>query len=147
MKRERRENNIELPDTEIPNKINEFEGLTITGDTENFEIDNQISNYDITYGLGDELQNQINQKSNQKIKITAKDKADAILSGTFESTLIDSLSPREKNAYDNLIKISKEKVYSHPDILLTEAAGFVQSFPLRKAFPSAKHSFAACLER
>ena len=67
-------NNIEIQDTELPNEIKEFEGLTITGDTENFEITNNVSNLDITYGLGDKLQNQIYQKSNQKIKIIVKDK-------------------------------------------------------------------------
>lgn len=48
-----------------------------------------------------------------------------ILEGSFESTLIKSLPENARAAYKSLIDISVNKVYSHPDILLTEAAGFV----------------------
>lgn len=50
---------------------------------------------------------------------------DSILSGSFESTLIKSLPEDANQAYRALIDISVAKVYSHRDILLTEAAGFV----------------------
>ena len=74
-------NNIKLENIEIPNRIKEFEGLTIIGDTSNIEINENISNFDIKYGLSDKL---INQKSNQKIKITVNDKADANLFLNFD---------------------------------------------------------------
>jgi len=66
-------NNIKLEDVDIPNEIKQFEGLTITGDTSKIEISNQVSSKDITYGLGDILKSQINQKSNQKIQLLIKD--------------------------------------------------------------------------
>lgn len=66
-------NNIKLEDVEMLNEIKHFEGLTITGDTSKIEISDQVSNNDITYGLGDILKNQINQKSNQNSKILIKD--------------------------------------------------------------------------
>ena len=53
------------------------------------------------------------------------DNIESILSGSFESTLIKSLPENAKKAYDALIDISVNKIYSHRDILLTEAAGFV----------------------
>ena len=66
-------NNMKLEDVEIPNEIKEFEGLTITGDTSKIEISDGIQLKDIKYGLGDMLKCQINQKSNQKIKVIIKD--------------------------------------------------------------------------
>ena len=65
-------NNIKIEDVQIPNEIKKFEGLTITGDTSKIEISDQVSNKDITYGLGDILKSQINQKSNQKIQLIIK---------------------------------------------------------------------------
>lgn len=66
-------NNIKLENEEIPNEIKEFEGLTITGDTSKIEITDNVSDYDLEYGLGNELKNQIKTKSNQKIKLLIKD--------------------------------------------------------------------------
>ena len=66
-------NNIKLENEEIPNEIKEFEGLTITGDISKIEITDNVSNYDIEYGLGNELKSQIKTKSNQKIKLLIKD--------------------------------------------------------------------------
>ena len=59
-------NNIEL-DLEFPNKIEEFGGLTISGDTLNFNISDEVSKIPLKYGNG--LENQIFEKGNQNIKI------------------------------------------------------------------------------
>lgn len=59
-------NNIEL-DLEMPKKIEEFGGLTISGDTANFNISNDVSKNPLKYGNG--LENQIFEKGNQNIKI------------------------------------------------------------------------------
>ena len=61
-------NNIEL-DIELPKKIEEFGGLTISGDTSNFKISNDVSKTALIYGNGKELENQIFEKGNQNIKI------------------------------------------------------------------------------
>ena len=61
-------NNIEL-DLELPKKIEEFGGLTISGDTSNFNISDDISNAPLKYGNGKELENQIFEKGNKYIKI------------------------------------------------------------------------------
>ena len=59
-------NNIEL-DIEVPKKIKEFSGLTILGDTSNFNISDEASKIPLKYGKG--LENQIFEKGNQNIKI------------------------------------------------------------------------------
>ena len=61
-------NNIEL-DIELPKKIEEFGGLTISGDTSNFKISNDVSKTALIYGNGKDLENQIFEKGNQNIKI------------------------------------------------------------------------------
>ena len=61
-------NNIEL-DIEMPKKQEEFEGLTIFGDTSNFKISNSTSKQPLIYGNGKELENQIFENANQNIKI------------------------------------------------------------------------------
>ncbi|MBR0427571.1 MAG: SufD family Fe-S cluster assembly protein [Clostridia bacterium] len=61
-------NNIEL-DKEMPKKQEEFEGLTISGDTSNFKISNSTSKKPLIYGNGKELENQIFENANQNIKI------------------------------------------------------------------------------
>ena len=61
-------NNIEL-DLELPKKIEEFNGLTILGDTSNFKISNDVSKTPLIYGNGKDLENQIFEKGNQNIKI------------------------------------------------------------------------------
>ena len=61
-------NNIEL-DLEMPKTQEEFEGLTIFGDTSNFNISNSTSKQSLIYGNGKELENQIFENANQNIKI------------------------------------------------------------------------------
>ena len=61
-------NNIEL-DLEMPKTQEEFEGLTIYGDTSNFNISNSTSKQPLIYGNGKELENQIFENANQNIKI------------------------------------------------------------------------------
>ena len=51
--------------------------------------------------------------------------AEAILKGEFACSLVDSLPEGARKAYDELIDVARKKVYQRPDILLTEAAGFV----------------------
>ena len=61
-------NNIEL-DLELPKKIEEFNGLTILGDTSNFKISNYVSKTPLIYGNCKDLEKQIFEKGNQNIKI------------------------------------------------------------------------------
>jgi dGTPase len=52
-------------------------------------------------------------------------KHDEILSGTFQETLIDVIPPNAREAYQEIKIVEKKQIYTHKNILLTEAAGFV----------------------
>lgn len=60
-------NNIKLENINIPENVQAFENLTITG--ENLEIDNNTSNIKLTYGLSEYFTNQVKEQANQKIKL------------------------------------------------------------------------------
>jgi len=52
------------------------------------------------------------------------DNEEAILEGEFEDTLIKHISERALNAYQNIEKVSIEKIYRSRDVLDIELAGF-----------------------
>lgn len=62
-------NNIEL-NIDMPVKIEDFNSLSITGDTSKFEISNKVSKEPLKYGNGKQLENQVFEKANQNIKIS-----------------------------------------------------------------------------
>ena len=65
-------NNIKLENIEIPENITTFENVTITG--ENPIIENNTSNINLVYGLGEVLTSQVKTQSNQKLKLTIDSK-------------------------------------------------------------------------
>lgn len=69
-------NNIKIEDIEIPKIIEEFSNIDIIKESENVEVNSNVKDSNLTYGLGDYLTNLVNEKSNCKLKfeITAKDK-------------------------------------------------------------------------
>ena len=67
-------NNIKLEDVNIPKKINKFNNVNIIGETSNIGIDENITNYDLTYGLGNILTNQVKTQANKKIKLEINNK-------------------------------------------------------------------------
>jgi Fe-S cluster assembly scaffold protein SufB len=66
-------NNIKLENINIPDNIECFENVTITG--ENLQIENATSDINLVYGLGDFLTKQVRTQSNQKIKIEIDSKS------------------------------------------------------------------------
>ncbi len=64
-------NNIKL-DFEIPKKIEEFNSLTISGDTSNFSISNEVTKTPLKFGNGKELETQIFENANQNINIISE---------------------------------------------------------------------------
>lgn len=52
------------------------------------------------------------------------DNEEAIMAGTFESTLIDSTSPSVRQAYRNCQDISQKKIYHSKDVVDVEIAGY-----------------------
>lgn len=60
-------NNIKLENIDVPENVQPFENMTITG--EKLEIDNNTSNIKLTYGLSEYFTNQVKEQANQKIKL------------------------------------------------------------------------------
>ncbi len=67
-------NNFEIKDVKIPNKIKEFKNVQIINSDSKVSVDDNTSNINLTYGLGNELTNQIIDNSNNKIRIIVDSK-------------------------------------------------------------------------
>ncbi len=67
-------NNIKIESNIIPKKIEPFNNLSIIGENSNIKIEKEFNSYDLVYGLGNLLFNQIKEKTNQKFKITIDNK-------------------------------------------------------------------------
>ena len=66
-------NNIKIEDIKIPEVINKFNNLQIINESEKIEINSDVINSNLTYGLGNELINLVNEKSNCKLKLRIDD--------------------------------------------------------------------------
>jgi len=89
----------------MPNEINEFSNLTITG--ENVKIDNNNnSNINLAYGLGEILTEQVKNQSNQKLKLSIDSKEN-------EETQIELKFDNENaNLVENIEIIANENTKS-----------------------------------
>lgn len=67
-------NNIKLKNINIPENISDFDNIKIYKNSSKINIDENIDDYNLTYGLGDILTNQIKEKSNKKLKLTIDSK-------------------------------------------------------------------------
>lgn len=67
-------NNIKLENVDIPEKIDEFNNLEIVGENSKISIEENTSDFDLAYGLGDILTNQVKCNANKKIKLTIDSK-------------------------------------------------------------------------
>ena len=66
-------NNIKL-DIEKPKRIEDFFGVTITGDIENYSISENVSKSPLKYGVDKEIKEKNIRSGNQDLKIEAKSK-------------------------------------------------------------------------
>lgn len=64
-------NNITIKDVIIPEQIKEFNNISIKNN--NIKIEENLSNINLSYGIGERLIEQIRKKSNKKIKIDVKE--------------------------------------------------------------------------
>ena len=121
-------NEIELKDFEIPKRIKDFNGLTISGDIEKFKISNDVSKKELTYGNGKELEKEIFDNANQKIKI--EDTKSGILNIDFDfseenSNLIDNIeiisNTKSKTTIVIKYESDKENKYYHNGIIRLKA--------------------------
>jgi Fe-S cluster assembly scaffold protein SufB len=78
-------NNLKLESIVIPDKIGCFNSVEIKGnDSDKIKIDENTSNCNLTYGLGEILTNQVTMKANKKIKITIDSKTNKELMLDFK---------------------------------------------------------------
>lgn len=61
-------NNIKLENIEIPENVQEFKNITITGETSKITIDSEVSDYKISYGLNELLTKQVKSNANKKLR-------------------------------------------------------------------------------
>lgn len=67
-------NNIKLEDINIPENINKFDNVNIIGKISKINIDENPSNCNLVYGLGDILINQVKTQSNKILKLEINNK-------------------------------------------------------------------------
>lgn len=99
-------NNVKLDDINIPEKLNPFNNLRIMGDVETSE---NIENTELTYGVGKNLINQVQNNSNKKIRIDINKKIEnaILLNFKFDKenlNLVENIEiALEENSSANII--------------------------------------------
>ena len=77
-------NNVKLEDVEIPKKIEKFNSINIIGQDSKVKIENDVDDYNLTYGLGETLEKQVKNQANQKIKMIIDSKTDKEMQFQFK---------------------------------------------------------------
>lgn len=95
-------NNAKLKDIDIPETIGKFENVSIIGQVTN-DADN---NYNLTYGLSNELEKQIKQDANKNLKIVIEKDINQNVEIDF------NFNKQNLNLVDNIEIISKEDTKS-----------------------------------
>ena len=90
-------NNINIENLEFPEVIDVFENIEVIG---NIDVSNDISDFDLKYGLGDIILEQVKTKANQKLRLDINDnkKDDIELNFNFDSENKDLIDNIEINA-------------------------------------------------
>lgn len=121
-------NNIKLENIKIPENVQTFENVTITG--ENLEVENSTSNINLVYGLGDFFIEQVKKQANQKIKleISTKTTTSPMVEFKFDEENLVLLEDMEIIANENskstiIIKyLSDEKVEAYHNGIIRVSA-------------------------
>ena len=69
-------NNIKLENIDVPEKIEDFENVQITGENSKIKIDEKCSEIKLNYGLNDFFTKQIKKNANQKICLNIDSKTE-----------------------------------------------------------------------
>lgn len=109
-------NNITVENIELPEKIEPFENVSITG----IEYTNNINTTNLTYGLSETLEEQVKESSNQKIKIELKDSENVQIDFKFDK--------QNLNLIENIEIIAKECTKEATVIIKYESAEEIESY-------------------
>lgn len=74
-------NNIKIKDIEIPEIIGEFKNINIKS---NVNIDSNITNYNLKYGIGNELVEQVKNSANSKLRLVIDNKKNSRIEIDYE---------------------------------------------------------------
>lgn len=77
-------NNIKLENIDIPDEIESFDNMEIKVQTPEIKIESNIDEFELAYGLGDILTNQIKEKANKKLKLIIDSKNNEELQINFK---------------------------------------------------------------
>jgi len=77
-------NNIKLDNIKVPSDLGEFKNVNIKNETSKIVISNETKNYNLTYGLGEYFENEVQSKANQNIKIDIDSKVNKIIEIDFD---------------------------------------------------------------
>lgn len=96
-------NNIKLNDIEIPEIIKDFDNVEIIKESSNINIDNNITDFNLTYGLSSALENQVKEKANQKLNIVIDSKVNEnlVIDFNFDEDNINLIDNIQINAKEN----------------------------------------------
>lgn len=70
-------NNIELEAVEIPKNVHEFNNVQITNNGSNLAINENVNDFNLVYGLHDDLTNLVKNKANKQIKLQINENEDS----------------------------------------------------------------------
>lgn len=67
-------NDIKLENIEVPENVQEFKNITITGENPKINVNNKTSNIKLVYGLSEFFTKQVKEQANQKLRLTIDSK-------------------------------------------------------------------------
>lgn len=122
-------NNIKLENIEIPERVEEFKNIQIKSNQ--VAIDSKVDNYTLTYGLGEDLENQVKQQSNKPIKliIDGKESEEIEINFNFDEQNanllenIEIIANKNSNATIIIKYTSNENVKAYHNGIIRAIAG------------------------
>ena len=99
-------NNIKLENINIPKDVEEFNNIEIIGQDPKIDIQTNVDDFNLTYGLGEILTSQVKAKSNKKMKIVVNSKIKNDLQINF------NIDEKNLNLIENIEIVANENTKS-----------------------------------
>ena len=119
-------NNIKLDNVEVPDVIKEFNSVKIVGESSKFKVENKKIKPNLTYGMGQSLEDLLINRANQNLKIDIDSKVNKELTINFEfdevnNVLVDNLEITANDGTKSTIILNyssiKEGSYFHNGVI------------------------------
>lgn len=114
-------NNIKIKDIEINENAKKFNNTEIIGCG---NIESSIADFELTYGLGKELENEVKNNANKEVRISVKDKESIKIINTFDQDNTDLIDNMELIAEEGIkanvlikYKSNEDMPYYHNGII------------------------------